>query len=173
MTEQDDAKRRADYAQLEKDKKESADRDRARLSDPVEVQKKYDAEQEAYLRMLVDAPRTRVQAVITSLTHAQPADAVSATATLTAGSLAFVGALPSVTFSGALNGLDQTFSTTQALDVGDGTGSGPAARTGHPESAWPCSPEGSTATSARSCTRAWRCSASSCSSVPWRACSSL
>jgi hypothetical protein len=68
----------AAYAQLEKDKKESADRDRAsydakslernRVASAEEAQKKYDAEQEAYQRMLADAPRTRVQAVITSLT---------------------------------------------------------------------------------------------------------
>jgi hypothetical protein len=53
-----------------------------------------------------------------------PAEATTATATLTAGSLAFVGTVPAVSFSATLNGLDQTVSTTQALDVGDATGSG-------------------------------------------------
>src|SRR5713226_4344885 len=52
------------------------------------------------------------------------ADATTATATLSAGSLAFVSAPPAVSFSATLNGLDQTPTTTQALDVGDATGSG-------------------------------------------------
>src|SRR5947209_5845800 len=52
------------------------------------------------------------------------AEATTATANLTAGSLAFVSAPPAVSFSATLNGLDQTVSTTQALDVGDATGSG-------------------------------------------------
>ena len=55
---------------------------------------------------------------------AGPAGATSATATLNAGSLAFVGAPPAVGFSATLNGTDQTPTTTQALDVGDATGSG-------------------------------------------------
>jgi hypothetical protein len=46
------------------------------------------------------------------------------TATIAAGSLGFVSTPPNVTFSATLNGLDQTVSTTQALDVGDATGSG-------------------------------------------------
>ena len=46
------------------------------------------------------------------------------TATIAAGSLGFVSTPPNVTFSATLNGLDQTASTTQALDVGDATGSG-------------------------------------------------
>lgn len=53
-----------------------------------------------------------------------PADATTATATLSAGSLAFVSAPPAVSFAATLNGLDQTPTTTQALDVGDATGSG-------------------------------------------------
>jgi hypothetical protein len=53
-----------------------------------------------------------------------PASATTATATLSAGSLAFVSAPPAVSFSATLNGLDQTLSTTQALDIGDATGSG-------------------------------------------------
>ena len=50
--------------------------------------------------------------------------ATSATATLNAGSLAFVSTPASITFSGTLNGLDQTLSTPSAIDVGDATGSG-------------------------------------------------
>jgi hypothetical protein len=46
------------------------------------------------------------------------------TATIAAGSLGFVSTPPNVTFSATLNGLDQTVSTAQALDVGDATGSG-------------------------------------------------
>jgi WxL domain surface cell wall-binding len=53
-----------------------------------------------------------------------PAHATSATATLSAGSLAFVSAPPSVSFSATLNGQDQAPTSTQALDVGDATGSG-------------------------------------------------
>src|SRR2546422_1277910 len=55
---------------------------------------------------------------------AAPAGATSATATISAGSLAFVSAPPAVSFSATLNGLDQSVTTTQALDVGDATGSG-------------------------------------------------
>ncbi len=46
------------------------------------------------------------------------------TATIAAGSLGFVSTPPNVTFSATLNGLDQSVTTTQALDVGDATGSG-------------------------------------------------
>jgi hypothetical protein len=53
-----------------------------------------------------------------------PADATTATATLSAGSLAFITAPPAVSFSATLDGSDQTVSTTQALDVSDATGSG-------------------------------------------------
>lgn len=52
------------------------------------------------------------------------AGATSATANLTAGSLAFVSAPPAVTFSATLNGTNQNVTTTQPLDVGDATGSG-------------------------------------------------
>jgi hypothetical protein len=55
---------------------------------------------------------------------AGPASATTATATLTGGSLAFVSAPPAVSFSATLNGTDQAPTTTQALDVGDATGSG-------------------------------------------------
>jgi hypothetical protein len=58
------------------------------------------------------------------LSSTATAEATTATATLTAGSLAFVSAPPAVSFSATLNGLDQTVSTTQPLDVGDATGSG-------------------------------------------------
>jgi WxL domain surface cell wall-binding len=55
---------------------------------------------------------------------ASAAQATSATATLSAGSLSFVSAPPSVGFSATLNGQDQAPTTTQALDVGDSTGAG-------------------------------------------------
>ena len=55
---------------------------------------------------------------------APAASAATATATLTAGSLAFVATPPDVTFSVALNGTDRTTTATQGIDVGDATGSG-------------------------------------------------
>jgi hypothetical protein len=58
------------------------------------------------------------------LAVAVPAAATSGTATISAGSLAFVSSAPNVSFSATLNGLDQTATTTEALDVGDATGSG-------------------------------------------------
>ena len=59
-----------------------------------------------------------------SLGSAGPAQATSATATLSAGSLAFLSAPPNVAFSATLTGQDQAPTTTQALDVGDASGSG-------------------------------------------------
>ena len=44
-------------------------------------------------------------------------------ATITAGTLAFVSAPPNVNFSATLNGLNQTVTATQGLDVSDATGS--------------------------------------------------
>ena len=55
---------------------------------------------------------------------AAPADALTGTATITAGSLAFVSAPANVSFSATLNGTDQTITSNQALDVSDATGSG-------------------------------------------------
>lgn len=55
---------------------------------------------------------------------AAPAGATTATATITGGSLAFVSAPPNVTFNATLNGLNQTVTASQALDVSDATGSG-------------------------------------------------
>jgi len=52
------------------------------------------------------------------------AEASTATANLTAGSLGFVSAPPNVTFSDTLNGTNQTATTTQPIDVSDATGSG-------------------------------------------------
>jgi hypothetical protein len=57
------------------------------------------------------------------LAAAAPAGATSATATLSAGSFGLIS-VPAVTFSGTLSGVDQTLSATQAIDVGDATGSG-------------------------------------------------
>jgi hypothetical protein len=53
-----------------------------------------------------------------------PAYATTGTATISAGSLAFVSAVPNVSFSATLNGADQTVTSAQALDVSDATGSG-------------------------------------------------
>jgi len=52
------------------------------------------------------------------------AAAGTGTATITAGTLGFVSTPPNVSFSATLNGLDQTVTATQAIDVGDATGSG-------------------------------------------------
>lgn len=62
--------------------------------------------------------------VVLGLVCTAGAEATSATATIAAGSLAFVSPPPAVSFSGALTGTDQTLTTTQPLDVGDATGSG-------------------------------------------------
>ena len=50
--------------------------------------------------------------------------AATGTATISAGSFGFVSTPPNVSFSATLNGLDQTLTSNQALDVGDATGSG-------------------------------------------------
>src|ERR1700686_2762447 len=63
-------------------------------------------------------------AAAAALAVALPAAATTGTATISAGSLAFVGSPPNVSFSATLNGLDQTISSNEALDVGDATGSG-------------------------------------------------
>ena len=55
---------------------------------------------------------------------AAPVGAATATANISAGSLAFVSAPPNVTFNDTLNGTNQTVNANQALDVSDGTGSG-------------------------------------------------
>jgi len=52
------------------------------------------------------------------------ANATTATATLTAGSLGFVSAPPNVSFTGTLTGANQTLNATQPIDVSDATGSG-------------------------------------------------
>ncbi len=52
------------------------------------------------------------------------ARATSATATLIGGAFAFVSAPPAVGFSATLDGADQTVAGSQAIDVGDATGSG-------------------------------------------------
>jgi len=53
-----------------------------------------------------------------------PVAAATATATVTAGALGFVATPPNVTLSATLSGVDQTPTATQAIDVGDATGSG-------------------------------------------------
>jgi hypothetical protein len=62
--------------------------------------------------------------VVLLLGSTTPAQATTATATFTAGSLAFVSPPSAVSFAATLEGKDQTVSTTQALDVSDATGSG-------------------------------------------------
>jgi hypothetical protein len=70
--------------------------------------------------------RLAVALAATSVAVLLPVTALGATgtATISAGSLGFVSTPPNVTFSATLNGLDQTVNATQALDVGDATGSG-------------------------------------------------
>jgi hypothetical protein len=63
-------------------------------------------------------------AVACGVASVAPAYAATGTATITAGTLAFVSAPPNVSFSATLNGADQTVTQTQALDVSDATGSG-------------------------------------------------
>src|SRR5581483_5131949 len=63
-------------------------------------------------------------AAAVALAAALPAAATTGTATISAGSLAFVSSPPNVSFNATLNGLDQTVTSTEALDVGDATGSG-------------------------------------------------
>ena len=53
-----------------------------------------------------------------------PALATTGTATVSAGSLAFASSPPNVSFSATLNGLDQTISSAEAVDISDATGSG-------------------------------------------------
>ena len=52
------------------------------------------------------------------------AGATSGTATVTAGTFGFVSTPSTVSFSDTLNGLNQTPTATQGIDVGDATGSG-------------------------------------------------
>lgn len=70
------------------------------------------------------APACLSGALLVLAIVAGPAGATSATATLSAGSLAFVSNPPAVSFSATLNGTNQNPTTTQALDIGDATGSG-------------------------------------------------
>ncbi|HZQ85598.1 MAG TPA: WxL domain-containing protein [Acidimicrobiales bacterium] len=55
---------------------------------------------------------------------AAPAGATSASITVTASTLGLVSAVPNVSWTDTLNGLDQAPTTTQAIDVSDATGSG-------------------------------------------------
>ena len=70
--------------------------------------------------------RAPVVAAVAAAVLVVPVAAVAATgtATITAGSLGFVTTPPNVSFSATLNGLDQTVTSAQALDVSDATGSG-------------------------------------------------
>src|SRR5258707_15595403 len=70
------------------------------------------------------APLAILAAVALGLSIAPVALATSATATLSPGSLALVSTPASISFTGTLNGLDQTISNPSAIDVGDATGSG-------------------------------------------------
>src|SRR4051794_41239274 len=53
-----------------------------------------------------------------------PAGAVSATASITGGSLAFVSSPSTAGFTATLTGADQTVNATQTFDIGDASGSG-------------------------------------------------
>ena len=59
-----------------------------------------------------------------ALAASLPAAATTGTATISAGSLAFNSTPPNVSFAATLNGLDQTPTDNEAMDVGDATGSG-------------------------------------------------
>lgn len=62
-------------------------------------------------------------ALLVSFTTSLPdASASSGTATITAGSLAFISSPASIAFTATLAGADQFVTATQAFDVGDGTG---------------------------------------------------
>jgi putative surface cell wall-binding protein len=58
------------------------------------------------------------------LATALPADATSATATISAGTLAFQSSPSTAGFSATLTGLDQSVTSGQTFDVSDATGSG-------------------------------------------------
>jgi WxL domain surface cell wall-binding len=75
-------------------------------------------------RLGISAWSAGVAALAIGTVWAVPAGATSATANISAGSLAFVSAPPNVTFNDTLNGANQTVTSTQALDVADATGSG-------------------------------------------------
>src|SRR5207253_1216983 len=63
-------------------------------------------------------------ATASGMLSATPAGATSASAAITAGSLAFVSTPASVGFSVTLNGTDQTPTAVSTFDIGDATGSG-------------------------------------------------
>ena len=67
---------------------------------------------------------TLAAAAFAAAALAVPSLASTGTATISAGSFGFVSTPPNVSYSATLNGLDQTVTATQALDVGDATGSG-------------------------------------------------
>ena len=73
-----------------------------------------------YRRLAVAAAAAAVAVGVTAL----PAGATSGTATITAGSLAFVSSPSTVAFSATLNGVDQSVTSPQSFDVSDATGSG-------------------------------------------------
>jgi cytochrome bd-type quinol oxidase subunit 2 len=75
-------------------------------------------------RLTIAAGVLSTLAVGASFLSSSPASATSASAAITAGSLAFVSTPASASFSATLTGADQTSTATQAFDVGDATGSG-------------------------------------------------
>ena len=78
-------------------------------------------------RLIRRAPRIGLLVALAAglaLTFTTAAQAATATAALSAGSLAFKSTPPDVSFSATLSGADQTTTASQALDVGDATGSG-------------------------------------------------
>ena len=76
-------------------------------------------------RRLIATGVTLVCGALAAASFTSPAQAVTASATLNAGTLGFVSAPSAVTFPAVtLNGLNQTTSASQTFDVGDASGSG-------------------------------------------------
>lgn len=76
------------------------------------------------VRMLKTSLVATTVAALSCAVAAPPAGATSASANLTAGSLAFVAPPGAVTFSAAVTGADLSVTTTQPFDISDATGSG-------------------------------------------------
>lgn len=75
-----------------------------------------------WLSVVAVAATTAVLGVL--VMPAAPAGGTSASITVNAGTLGFVSAVPSVSWTDTLNGKDQTPTASQAIDVADATGSG-------------------------------------------------
>lgn len=82
---------------------------------------------EYLLTRLLTVAATIGAALTVAATPAEAATA-TATATLSAGSLRFLTTPPNVSFTATLDGTNQAPTATEALDVGDATGSKPGSR---------------------------------------------